>query len=63
MYSFNLIVPPRATAVPGPSAATAPTQRDRHIQQIVELVGWAGDSRVATIFGPRSRPPSVDTNA
>ena len=31
-----VIVPPRATAVPGPSAATAPTQRDRHIQEIVE---------------------------
>ena len=37
-----VIVPPRATAVPGPSAATAPTQRDRHIQEIVERgrIGW-----------------------
>ena len=37
-----VIVPPRATAVPGPSAATAPTQRDRHIQEIVECgrMGW-----------------------
>ena len=26
-----VIVPPRSTAVPGPSAATALTQRDRHI--------------------------------
>ena len=26
-------------------------------------VGWTGKSRVATIFGPRSRPQSVDTNA
>ena len=26
-------------------------------------VGWAGKSRVATIFGPRSRQQSVDTNA
>src|ERR1700739_1956167 len=34
-----VIVPPRATAVPGPSAATAPTQRDRHIQEIVEHGG------------------------
>jgi Transposase DDE domain len=35
-------VPPRATAVPSPSAATAPTQRDRHIQEIVERgrMGW-----------------------
>jgi hypothetical protein len=29
-----VIVPPRATAVPSPSAATAPTQRDRHLQTI-----------------------------
>jgi hypothetical protein len=37
-----VIVPPRATAVPGPSAATAPTQRDRHIQEIVKRgrMGW-----------------------
>jgi hypothetical protein len=37
-----VIVPPRATAVLGPSAATAPTQRDRHIQEIVERgrMGW-----------------------
>ncbi len=37
-----VIVPPRATAVPGPSAATAPTPRDRHIQEIVERgrMGW-----------------------
>jgi hypothetical protein len=25
-------------------------------------VGWAGKSRVATIFGPKSRQQSVDTN-
>jgi Transposase DDE domain len=37
-----VIVPPRATAVPGPSAATATAQRDRHIQEIVEhgRMGW-----------------------
>jgi len=37
-----VIVPTRATAVPGPSAATAPTQRDRHLQEIVERgrMGW-----------------------
>ena len=37
-----VIVPPRATAIPGPSAATAPTQRDQHIQEIVERgrMGW-----------------------
>lgn len=32
----KVIVPPRSTAVPGASAATAPTQRDRHIQEITE---------------------------
>jgi hypothetical protein len=31
-----VIVPPRATAVPSDTAATAPTQRDRHLQHIVE---------------------------
>ena len=29
-----IIVPPRATAVPSETAATAPTQRDRHLQYI-----------------------------
>src|SRR3954465_49521 len=31
-----IIVPPRATAVPSATAATAPTQRDRHLQLIAE---------------------------
>ena len=31
-----VIVPPRATAVPSDTAKTAPTQRDRHLQQIAE---------------------------
>jgi hypothetical protein len=31
-----LIVPPRSTAVPSETAATAPTQRDRHLQCITE---------------------------
>ncbi len=31
-----VIVPPRATAVPSDAAETAPTQRDRHLQQIAE---------------------------
>ena len=41
-----VIVPPRATAIPGPSAATAPTQRDRHIQEIVAhgRMGWQKSS-------------------
>ncbi len=29
-------MPPRATAVPSETAATAPTQRDRHLQHIAE---------------------------
>ncbi len=31
-----IIVPPRSTAVPSETAATAPTQRDRHLQCIAE---------------------------
>ena len=31
-----IIVPPRANAVPSDTAATAPTQRDRHLQQIAK---------------------------
>ncbi len=31
-----IIVPPRGTAVPSETAATAPTQRDRHLQSIAE---------------------------
>jgi len=29
-----IIVPPRSTAVPSETAATAPTQRDRHLQHV-----------------------------
>jgi len=32
----TIIVPPRATAVPSQAAASAPTQRDRHLQLIAE---------------------------
>jgi len=37
-----VIVPPRATAVPSDTAATDPTQRDRHLQCIAEhgRMGW-----------------------
>ena len=31
-----VVVPPRATAVPSETAATAPTQRDRHLKHIAE---------------------------
>ncbi|HEX6014974.1 MAG TPA: IS5/IS1182 family transposase, partial [Geminicoccaceae bacterium] len=36
------IVPPRRDAVPSAAAATAPTQRDRHLQLIAEQgrMGW-----------------------
>jgi hypothetical protein len=37
-----VVVPPRATAVPSPSAETDPTQRDRHLQIMAERgrMGW-----------------------
>ena len=37
-----MIVPPRASAVPGQTAASAPTQRDRPLQLIAERgrMGW-----------------------
>jgi hypothetical protein len=37
-----IIVPPRATAVPSATAASEPTQRDRHLQGIAEKgrIGW-----------------------
>jgi hypothetical protein len=42
----TIIVPPRSTAVPSEAANTAPTQRDRHLRQIVERgrMGWQKDS-------------------
>ena len=38
----EVIIPPRSTAVPGATAASAPTQRDQHIQMIAERgrLGW-----------------------
>jgi hypothetical protein len=38
----EIIVPPRSSAVPGASAETAPTARDRHLQAIAErgCMGW-----------------------
>jgi hypothetical protein len=37
-----VVVPPRVTAVPSDTAATVPTQRDRHLQFIAEKgrMGW-----------------------
>ncbi len=47
-----VIIPPRATAVPSPTADTAPTQRDRHIRMIREKgrMGW----QRAVGYGKRS---------
>src|SRR3954452_11907907 len=38
----EVIVPPRATAVPSATAESEPTQRDRHLQHIAERgrMGW-----------------------
>ena len=38
----EVIVPPRASAVPSETAETAPTRRDRHLQRIAERgrMGW-----------------------
>ncbi len=38
----EVIIPPRSTAVPGETAASAPTQRDQHIKMIAERgrLGW-----------------------
>jgi hypothetical protein len=37
-----VIIPPRASAVPGPTAGTAPSQRDGHIRMIRDRgrMGW-----------------------
>ncbi len=42
-----VIVPPRATAVPSQTAASEPTQRDRHLQHIAEKgrMAWQRASR------------------
>ena len=38
----EVIIPPRSTAVPGETAASAPTQRDQHLPMIAERgrLGW-----------------------
>lgn len=49
----TVVIPPRVTAVPGPTAATEPTQRDRHIRTIAERgrLGWQRQ----TEYGKRSK--------
>ncbi len=45
-----IVVPPRATAVPSGTATTAPTQRDRHLQQIAKYgcMAWQKSSGYTT---------------
>ena len=47
-----VVIPPRATAVPSPTADTAPTQRDQHIRMIRDKgrMGW----QRAVGYGKRS---------
>ena len=47
-----MIIPPRATAVPSPTADTEPTQRDQHIRMIQNKgrMGW----QKAVGYGRRS---------
>ncbi len=47
-----VVIPPRATAVPGPTTDTTPTQRDRHIRTIRDRgrLGW----QKAVGYGRRS---------
>jgi hypothetical protein len=47
-----VIIPPRATAVPSPTADTMPTQRDQHIRMIQDKgrMGW----QKAVGYGRRS---------
>jgi hypothetical protein len=48
-----VVIPPRVTAVPGPTADTQPTQRDRHIQVIADKgrLGW----QTETDYGKRAK--------
>ena len=53
----DVVVPPRATAVPGPTAETAPTPRDHHLQLIAEKgrMGW----QKASGYNARARAEAV----
>jgi hypothetical protein len=48
-----VVVPPRSSAVPRETTATAPTRRDRHLELITEpgRMGW----RKATGYNPRAK--------
>jgi hypothetical protein len=58
-----VIVPPRSTAALGASAVTAPTQRDKHIQEIARHGRMVGKNPAAIIFARKSKRRSADTNA
>ena len=47
-----VIVPPRSNAVPGVTAESAPTQRDRHLQLVAKRGHMAGSGHLVTIGGP-----------
>src|SRR3954454_14425028 len=49
----EVVVPPRATAVPSATAETAPTRRDRHLHLIAETgrMGW----QKASVYNARAR--------
>src|SRR4051795_5964265 len=40
-----VVIPPRASAVPSPTADTAPSQRDQHIRRSGTRAAWAGKRR------------------
>ena len=61
-------IPPSSCRREQPRSRVRPPRLLRHSgtdtsKRSSRTVGWAGKSRVVTIFGPRSRQQSVDTNA
>jgi Transposase DDE domain len=64
----EVIVPPRATAVPSEMAESAPDQRDRHLQSVAEhgRMGWqrrSGYTRRTLVEAAFSRLKRVIGNA
>ena len=57
-----VVVPPRATAVPSETAATAPTQRDRHLQCAAEhgRMGWQRAFGIR--YEPEPKRPSAGSS-
>jgi hypothetical protein len=58
----DVIVPPRSTAILSEEGEIAPTQRDRHLQNIAEHDARAGRRGPGTRVGLWWRPPSVGLN-